>query len=76
MKSEMELKSFSHEEKVLVVEDDNALLHEMSFDFVDWLVRFLLRTGYMEIVQHKPDMMFTHKYMGRLMDKGVVKENG
>lgn len=75
MKTEMKLKSFSREEKILVVEDDNGILHKMPFDFVDWLVRFLLRTGYMEIVQHKPDMMFAHTYTGRLMDMEVVKEN-
>ena len=72
----MKLKSFSREEKVLVAEDDNAILHELPFDFVDWLVRFLLRTGYIEIVQHKPDVMFAHRFTGRLTkDSEVLKKN-
>ena len=62
----MRLKSFSRDEKVLVVEDDNAIIHELSFDFVDWLVRFLLRTGYIEI--NNPDVVFPHKWTRGIVD--------
>ena len=73
----MRLKSFSREEKVLVVEDDNGILHELPFDFIDWLVRYLLRTGYIEIVQHEPGVVCAHKSIVRLAkDSEVVKDNG
>lgn len=72
----MKLKSFSNEEKVLVAEDDNGIVHELPFDFIDWLVRLLVRVGYIEIVQHKPDVVATHKWAGRLTkDSEVLKKN-
>ena len=66
----MKIKSFSRDEKSVVVEDENSIIHELSFDFVDWLVRFLLRTGYVEIMKYKPDVVFTHKWSGR----GIVSD--